>query len=259
MKKYKLIKKYPGSPKSLGITHQFYQLNEKGCTSEEWMGEKYYSNHPEFWEEVIEKDYEILSWICTNPNSNYNILNSIATKTDDGTQWLIETTRCASRVRTSCLDDYAIHSVKRLNDGEIFTIGDEIIHKVRNSKPIGKLTNLWISYEQLRGDINNLGVVLCNDIDKRNDIIVYKKPLFTTEDGIDIFKGDKFYIVIIPNKWQALERIGGDGLDFKEEAIRKRCFSTKKAAEDYIFFNKPCISINEFLKTLDFKYDKTEF
>lgn len=49
MKKYKLIKEYPGSP-GLGY-----------ITSSENLI-RLYREYPEFWEEIVEKDYEILSW-----------------------------------------------------------------------------------------------------------------------------------------------------------------------------------------------------
>ena len=48
MKKYKLIKEYPGSPKL-------------GSESFEWLGYKQ-SNYPDFWQEIVEKDYELLSF-----------------------------------------------------------------------------------------------------------------------------------------------------------------------------------------------------
>lgn len=65
-----------------------------------------------------------------------------------------------------------IHSVKRLSDGEVFTIGDELTFSDRNSS-IGKIDKLWESHGQLRCNIENMGQVLCY-YDKRNDIKVLK-------------------------------------------------------------------------------------
>jgi len=53
MKKFKLIKTYPGSPE-LGAEVDFTgfkQLTQQAI------------EYPEFWEQVVEKDYEILSYI----------------------------------------------------------------------------------------------------------------------------------------------------------------------------------------------------
>ena len=84
MRKFKLIKEYPGSDhegiivllKTPNGLYEGYQYN-------------YYSKHvetnPEYWEEVVEKDYEVL---------------------------------------ISKIVPQEILSVKRLSDGEIFTVGD---------------------------------------------------------------------------------------------------------------------------------------
>lgn len=64
MKKYKLIKEYPGSPK-LGTEI----INNENVNSAHTLDKTHYYNgykiqeYPEFWEEVVEKDYEILSYI----------------------------------------------------------------------------------------------------------------------------------------------------------------------------------------------------
>ena len=70
MKKYKLIKEYPGSPKVGDIV--------KGYGRDSWS---------EYWEEVVEKDYQILK---------------------------------------SCPIEGTIYSVERLSDGEVFTVGDKV-------------------------------------------------------------------------------------------------------------------------------------
>jgi len=91
MKKFKLIKKYPGSP-NLGTTCE--ERNNKSSFCYYFEGEKnigitkdQVENQPEYWEEVIEKDYEILK---------------------------------------TCPIEGRIYSVKRLSDGEVFTVGDKI-------------------------------------------------------------------------------------------------------------------------------------
>lgn len=64
-----------------------------------------------------------------------------------------------------------------------------------------------------------------------------KKVLFQTEDGVDIFEGDRVYSVT-PNFC-----IGYSG-SLKYKPIQL-CFSTKEAVEEYILMNKPCLSIND--------------
>ena len=52
-----------------------------------------------------------------------------------------------------------IHAVRRLSDNEVFRVGDELIMEP-GRKEVGRITRLWISFEQMRADVGNLGVVL---------------------------------------------------------------------------------------------------
>ena len=66
---------------------------------------------------------------------------------------------------------------------------------------------------------------------------VIDKPLFTTEDGVDIYEGDRIYCIFSDFS------IGFTGkLNFKPTTL---CFSSKERAEEYILMNKPCLSIND--------------
>lgn len=196
MKKYKLIKKYPGSPE-LGTeatieTHGGFILNQ-----------------PEFWEKVVEKDYEILSliedkfiYLCDKYSKDYihQLFNTIGVN---------------------------IHSVKRLSDGEIFTIGDyvEIIKSTNPCCEKGTIEdfNFWLY------NINNLKKV--------------KQKLFTTEDGVDIYEDDYSYGVhnskfdIVKIKHTSTVYVGDNFIEF----------STKEKAEEYVLMNKPCLSINNVI------------
>jgi len=93
MKKYKLLKEYPGSPELGTIVKELYYV---------YKGLKHSPMYDEYWEEVVEKDYEILRY--------YSIENPS-----------IGRTTCNSKLN----DTYNIYSVKRLSDGEVFTIGDK--------------------------------------------------------------------------------------------------------------------------------------
>jgi hypothetical protein len=166
----------------------------------------------EFWEEVVEKDYEILTVITNDGKFIEIVYNQSAT---------IE-------------PFWKIHSVKRKSDGEIFTIGDVCCPNgyIDNDHPITKF-ELILNNTRLRVNSKNwyLGI---------NDIIKSKPILFTTEDGVDIYEGDKYYIV------------GNKTFDLSNELISygnmiNNCkkFSTKEKAEEYILWNKPCLSLND--------------
>jgi hypothetical protein len=64
-------------------------------------------------------------------------------------------------------DIIEIKSVKRLEDGEVFTVGDMLYMNYITDegeniggKEMGVLTKIWPSFEQMRGDIGRMGIVL---------------------------------------------------------------------------------------------------
>lgn len=123
-----------------------------------------------------------------------------------------------------------IYSVKRLSDGEVFTVGDKITGGYfQDAREIvgffEERNGLWI---KLPGSVSALG-----------DSKKAKPPLFTTEDGKEIFEGDIYWIV--------------DKRDFDilEKAV-PMCFpsaywsfSTKEAAEEYVLNYKPVLSLKD--------------
>lgn len=107
--KYKLIKDYPGSPCQVGEIVSNSWAHLRHLKIEEF---------PEYWEKVLEKDYEVLA---------YQYLGSgiIITKSKnrlfghDG-----------FGIKEARITGARIHSVKRLSDGKVFTVGDEVIEGV---------------------------------------------------------------------------------------------------------------------------------
>ncbi len=110
MKKFLLIKEYPGSPK-LGIVYD-----------ELWFCSKLIPElYPEFWREITEKDYEILFFIPTEQNNTFlgirsykEIKKQLETYNQTPENWFEDN------------HYWDIYSIKRLSDGEIFTVGDKI-------------------------------------------------------------------------------------------------------------------------------------
>ena len=206
--KYILKKEYPGSPKLGNIIDNL---------ENDWI-----ENYPEFWKLVVEKNYEILSVITNNNKFIEKVYNQDAT-----------------------IEPYwKIHSVKRLSDGEIFTIGDIIDTRIDDK------------YKQEILEIN-LGI---NDLLLKDKLIFktksgyvvshiavkVKQPLCTTEDGVDIYLGNKSWI-LHKNSWYlspaAIVHNNSNWTPNENEAHWR--FSTKEKAEEYILMNKPCLSIND--------------
>jgi hypothetical protein len=221
MKKFKLIREYPGSPK-LGTIVKGKFLGHYHDISEQISSitSNLIENQPEFWEEVVEKDYKIISYIAKdNP------------------------THITTKRRGAHLHEYywKINSVKRLEDDVIFTIGDKInrgackdVNVIRGFNLLKDLCLVSISDLIDRGYLDGKGVNI--------SVVKHaKNVLFTALDGVDIYEGDKCYAVsdnfnilytsYVPN-------------DYQKQGI-VRSFSTHEKAEEYVIMNKPCLSIND--------------
>src|SRR5690606_21143516 len=140
LKKYQLIREYPGSPVLGTIAEDAgsiqYTLpdgksyNESSSRGSEF--ERLISSQTEYWEEIITEDYKILSFKIVDsnqivrliPSGRYLIENftekDLPFRTDFGDGWGATLEQALNNLKCG---RYNIHSVKRLSDGEIFTIG----------------------------------------------------------------------------------------------------------------------------------------
>ena len=222
--RYRLIKEYPGSP-NLGSIKD----SKNYIPAMEHM-----KDYPEFWELVVEKDYEILSLIHKEQKTR------ILLAKDANIDVFLE---CKAS------DNYwDIHSVKR-NDGEIFTIGD----KVNN----GIIKSIFIPFE--------FGTTtVCIQCDNKKGIYLQecekvKQKLFTSEDGVDIFEGDNLYSIdnMLNIKKHLLFNARYDDNTLLNNRIffnsDYKHFSTKEKAEEYILYNKPVLSLKEIKETTTIK------
>lgn len=185
------------------------------------------------WEKVEELDYEILSFFNEDnreiyrktKGSSYEYFNSF-------------------RQLTYCLSYYNIHSVKRLSDGEIFTIGDTL-----NFNDIGKGKLLRIDFERAPVDKGTGRLCFVNDNIYLGDwwrikeLSKVKTPLFTTTDGVNIYEGTRYYLV-------SNDFVLGYCSSFSQGDLSFKCFAKKENAEKYIEENKKVYSLNDIRKVL---------
>ena len=220
LKKYRLIKTYPGSPK-LSTEIIETQINSLCPVNECYINRKTFmligddsfeiknpENYPEFWEKVVEKDYEILC--IKHKESKCFYRNSIDLRN---------------------LNLYDIHSVKRLSDGKVFNIGENATTALNNYGPITAF-EINCNRMYIRTNGSSKGTFSCNI----KDLKVFKK-LFTTEDGVDIFEGDLYHAVTKKNNKMLIN------LNAEKEAPNFPpiwsmkdfiCFSYRKKAQEYI-------------------------
>ncbi len=159
MRKFKLIKKLPfeGSPDIGYISIE--KLGENGAHywNHNWFHPE---NYPEFWQEMVEKDYEILiyrsktnSWIFIDDPKDFGRLK---------------------------LSDWEIYSILRKSDGVEFNIGDRVYNPKCKSQNF-TITNFYL-------DCNKENLLCGPGHINITKIEHYKEILLTTEDGYVYFK-----------------------------------------------------------------------
>lgn len=130
--------------------------------------------------------------------------------------------------------NWKINSVKRLSDGEIFTIGD----KVKQSNVIHD-NSFTITGFKL--DVNNKHLlVLGNGGIRLSKIEKVKEQLFITQDGAKLYQGDEYY-QITPN-YEIHKCTAFAKSNFDNNII---VFFNKSNAENHVLMNKTCLSIRE--------------
>jgi hypothetical protein len=131
-----------------------------------------------------------------------------------------------------------ILSVKRISDGEVFTVRGYA--NIRHHDKTHKIKSFYTEGQKMivvfDDEINGYedGVVNILYLEKTPS---QPKALFTTEDGVEIFHNQDYWHIVsdgTPQKETAQE-YGRE--QYKKQSIRR--FSTKEAAEAYIKANKP--------------------
>jgi hypothetical protein len=179
-------------------------------------------NNPEWFkpkEQLLNKDYEIVSFL----DNAGGVLNYVNNKYRNNTN---------SIGLENCIHfGLKIHSVRRLSDGEVFSVGEN------NGIEI---LEFFIKYNDMFAVISGIGLV--NVIDIKN-----KQKLFTTLDNVDIYKGQEVFCVT--EKY--------NGVDVHPEYYSqlnnhyKYFFSNRTSANQYIIDHKPCLSLNDLLDGWD--------
>jgi len=195
MKKFKLIREYPGSD-AKGTIAVLLEAKHiyKGFRFN--YDVRYVENSPEYWEEVVEKDYQILK---------------------------------------TCPIEGTIYSVKRLSDGEVFTVGDKITGYHKDSRSIQTIRiydyTRRIRLEQSGGytDLMHASKV--------------KNLIYLTLNEQDIFEGDTVWYVNKENFYHDYIKAYPE-VKFNSEI--RAYFLTEEEAKKYIIENKPALSIKEF-------------
>lgn len=235
---YKLKKKYPTLPVDwevgilVEIDKTFYSLVDKKYR-QHYLYIYDVENNPEYWEKVVEKDYEILSILLRKSTKHEKRI----VDNNDSEDYIISLINC---------DGNSIHSVKRLSDGEVFTVGD--------TTKEGKILDFDFpgsGKSECRYKIE-LQVLGGNWRMLAKAVKVVKVELGRTEDtGKPVYDGDKVFL--LTSSWTCPEVVMSVNDYFKTPP---RLFEHKKKAEEWILFNKKSFSINDIVRLCGPGYKK---
>jgi len=253
MVKYKLIKEYPKSPR-LGTIIQKMGWGETWSWIEDNPGIS-----KEFWEEINEQ-YEVLSYECLNGDGSSYAYRQIFKKTCKGLYKWSNISYSEEDINKGLHSGneggYVIHSIKRLSDNVVFTVGDLVEHfKDARDKGIIEKFRVGVDNEIMIVHFRGKNYHTSNDNNflYSNDFRVLQhskqEPLFVTEDGKEIFEGDSVYQVSPANNYEIwnYNRWLGYFSDAGKPGEGKLMFSTEEAAERWIDKNKPKYSKRDIL------------
>jgi len=140
---------------------------------------------------------------------------------------------------------HKIHSVKRISDGKVFSIGDVIDEKTICEFEVNEdwSGGMFVSFY---GSKNKSSI---SWLPKK-----VKQPLFKTEDGIDVYEGDRYYVVIEKDGFGyetfAVAWHGQGGIESANYKNAAKFFSDKEKANEYILMNKPVLSVNDVISKI---------
>lgn len=212
MRKFKLIKEYPGSPE-LGIICE--ERNNKSSFCYYYEGEKNVGilkneveNQPEYWEEVVEDK-------CLFKGLFFNA-------------------------------DGSFETIIRLSDQVHFSVGDWFYPSSKSSEPNIILELRYISNGEFRVFGSNSCVPLDWITPTKNKAEQYELS------GNMLYSWDKVWGVHNKSFKKKFVKYGReeDGIPVYIASIEENCkwFTSKEKAEDYILMNKKRLSVNDVLK-----------
>jgi len=201
----------------------------------------------EFWELVPQKEFEIMSFIT---NQDIYFQGDLSIKEDT----IVNRTNnddfygggvLGTEDELLANPKWSIHSIKRLSDGEVFTIGDRIQNPGYPYYILGNINVMGNEIELTQKDWNpstdGVGTI------RQFKLLIKLKPVFTTQDGVDIYLGDEYFAVDNGNTRGGVYKFNADGKFLEPSLVR---FSTRELAEDYILLNKKCLSVQDIRKFL---------
>ena len=169
-------------------------------------------NAKDWWEEIVEKDWEILEFKYIGSNCMYSLKDGLY----DGIP-LYSLLHSGICVDTGSM---LIHKVKCISTGEIFTVED-------NTNK-GKIKRFYIISDTMIVDIVNK-----KECCHLHELKHAKIPIFSTLDGVDIYDGQPYVYIDSDNNIKNIKKADKNS----GRLAGYMYFSTKEAAQEYLIQN----------------------
>lgn len=141
-----------------------------------------------------------------------------------------------------------IRTVKRIIDGEVFTLGDDVRISKLNNDGSFIISEFYM-------DCNNIHL-LCNGEKTGNGhVSVLKiehkpKPIFKTHDGVDIYEGDMYHAIVLSDlEYRGKYTCTMPNVGLYTNPDTCKTFSSEEKALQYITLNARCLSIHDLINS----------
>ena len=186
------------------------------------------------WEEVIEKNYEIISILGKITESLYVLNRETGLYSNKA---LFKNFSAHELLKKDC----EINSIERLSDGVVFTIGDRV--RISKLKHDGSFVISEFYFDRTNTNLLCGGVIAGNGHVNITKIEHSAIPLFKTEDGVDIFEGDAYWCVnTAPHLWSIFQQTAKERTKLNKTVI---AFKDVNLAQKYFDKNKPLFTTSD--------------
>ncbi len=151
--------------------------------------------------------------------------------------------RWLSQNQEKIKQEFVIHSVKRLNDGEVFSIGDTLLSEADEH---GIIHSAYCIEEFIQHE-NRISVKLFCHVDRHFTIEKWEKAIlmFITQDGFDTYQQQEYWYItteaISPKPWMPKKAITDWDPKLDYGPLGQVQFSSKYQASEYIKKHGPIL------------------
>ena len=248
MKRYKLIKEYPGSPEigskvAYSKDSKTYVFADRISITE--FPIKEIENFPEFWEAYSMYDYQILEFINKKNKAKCEVTDFAPAVVKEGLVYkedCYNTYYSEDYVRKNS-GEFIITKVKRLKGNVVFTLGDNITENITGLFENWKISEL--SLKDTRAFANGLNI----------EYLEHTIPIGRSEEGDSIYVGDSIW---------AIEYKTHDFYFFSLKAPKELDTETYKYFTDldnvksYRFHKMPCLSYDDVIELVEYSEENSE-